>query len=310
MKQGSNGTLDKGRFNHQTVLLKKDKRTVPLFWGTIRLLAKGRNPHLGKPLFYLSKVSFGYSSAEPIFRDLSLEIKVGERVSLLGANGSGKSTLLKILCGLIFPQQGCFKAYGQQISEKSMEGESFTREYHRKVGFIFQNSDVQLFTTRVWDEIAYGPLQMGLNQAQVRQRVEDVLDMLQIQNLRERSPHRLSGGEKKKVAVASVLVLNPEVLILDEPTSGLDPKTERWLVDLLLELNRQGRTIIVSTHNLELAHILATRSLVLSESHELICDGYTQDILANREILMAVNLIDEYCHVHGEKEHVHRYTHG
>ena len=94
-----------------------------------------------------------------------------------------------------------------------------------------------------------------------RQRVEDVLDMLNIQNLRERSPHRLSGGEKKKVAVASVLALNPEVLILDEPTSGLDPKTERWLIDLLLELNRQGRTIIVSTHNLELAHVIVDRCL-------------------------------------------------
>ena len=263
-----------------------------------------------RTLFCMDRVTFGYASGEPVFRDISLQIEAGERVCLLGANGSGKSTLLKMLCALIFPCGGRFEAYGQEITEERMEDDRLAKDYHRRVGFIFQNSDVQLFTTRVWDEIAYGPLQMGLSLQEVRNRVEDVLDMLNIQNLRDRSPHRLSGGEKKKVAVASVLALNPEVLILDEPTSGLDPKTERWLTELLLELNRQGRTIIVSTHNLELAHVIATRSLVLSESHELVCDGSTKDILENRELLMTVNLIDEYCHVHGESEHVHRYTHG
>ena len=110
-------------------------------------------------------------------------------------------------------------------------------------------------------------MQLGLPSGQARKRVEDVLEMLQISHLRERSPHRLSGGEKKKVAVASVLVMNPEVFILDEPTNGLDPKTQRWLVELLLELNRRGRTIIISTHNLDLAHALSRRSLVLSEDH-------------------------------------------
>jgi cobalt/nickel transport system ATP-binding protein len=263
-----------------------------------------------KPLFCLDKVSFDYTAGESVFRDVSLTIRAGEKVCLLGANGSGKSTLLKILCGLIFPQRGRFEAFGQAITEVQMENDGLAKDYHRRVGFIFQNSDVQLFTTRVWDEIAYGPLQMDLTGTQVRQRVEDVLEMLQIENLRERSPHRLSGGEKKKVAVASVLALNPEVLILDEPTSGLDPKTERWLTDLLLELNRSGRTIIASTHNLELAHVISTRALVLSESHELVCDDLTHNVLVNRELLMAVNLIDEYCHVHGEGEHIHRYTHG
>jgi len=265
---------------------------------------------LDRTLFCLDKVSFGYASGEPVFHDISLEIKAGERICLLGANGSGKSTLLKILCALIFPQQGRFQAYGQEITEGRMEDDQFARNYHRRVGFIFQNSDVQLFTTRVWDEIAYGPLQMGLSKEIVQQRVEDVMEMLNIKNLSERAPHRLSGGEKKKVAVASVLALNPEVLILDEPSSGLDPKTERWLVELLLQLNRHGRTIIVSTHNLELAHAVSTRALVLDESHKLVCDGPIQAVLDNRELLISVNLIDEYCHVHGDSEHKHRYTHG
>jgi cobalt/nickel transport system ATP-binding protein len=111
------------------------------------------------------------------------------------------------------------------------------------------------------------------------------------------------------VAVASVLVLNPEVLILDEPTNGLDPRTQRWLIDLLLELNRRGCTIITSTHNLELAHALSQRALVLSEQHQLVYDGPTSEALGNRNLLQKVNLIDEYCHVHGEGQHVHRYVH-
>lgn len=263
-----------------------------------------------QPLLCLDNINFAYPSGDNVFKDLCVRINPGESVCLLGANGSGKSTLLKMLCGLIFAGKGSFNAFGHDITEARLEQDVFAKEYHRRVGFIFQNSDVQLFTTRVWDEIAYGPLQMGLSAAEVCQRVEDVLEMLNIQNLRERSPHRLSGGEKKKVAVASVLVLNPEVLILDEPTSGLDPKTERWLVDLLSALNQQGRTLVVSTHNLELAHAIASRCLVLSETHELVCDAPAHDILEDRELLMAVNLIDEYCHVHGEKQHVHRYTHG
>lgn len=261
-------------------------------------------------LFTMSRVSFFYNPREPIFEDLSLNIKAGERICLLGANGSGKSTLLKMFCGLAFPVKGCFEAFGNKISEKLMEDDIFSKQYFQRVGFIFQNSDVQLFTTRVWDEIAFGPLQMGFNQAEVSKRVEDVLDMLKIRYLEDRSPHRLSGGEKKRVAVASVLALNPEVLILDEPTNGLDPRTQRWLVGLLLELSNRGRTIIISTHNLELAHTLSHRALVISEDHQIVFDGLTRQALANRDLLISVNLIDEYCHVHGDGQHTHLYTHG
>ena len=137
----------------------------------------------------------------------------------------------------------------------------------------------------------------------------DVISMLRLEDLKERSPYLLSGGEKKKVAIGSVLVLNPEVLILDEPTNGLDPRTQRWLIDLLLELSHRGCTIITSTHNLELAHALSRRALVLSEQHQLVYDGPTTEALADRKLLQAVNLIDEYCHVHGEGEHVHHYFH-
>ena len=112
------------------------------------------------------------------------------------------------------------------------------------------------------------------------------------------------------MAVASALILNPEVLILDEPTNGLDPKTQRWLIELLVELNKRGRTIITATHNLELAHAISKRILVLSEDHQLVFDGPSHEALTNKPLLMSVNLIDEYCHVHGEEEHKHYYVHG
>lgn len=261
-------------------------------------------------VFALQDISFNYGGIQNLFSQLSLEIYAGESVCLLGANGSGKSTLLKIFCGLAYPSAGRFQAFGQDITEDLMEDNRFSQKYHRRVGFIFQNSDAQLFNTRVWDEVAFGPQQLGLSQVEVKARVEDVLALLNISNLADRSPYRLSGGEKKKVAVASALVLNPEVLILDEPTNGLDPKTQRWLVELLLELNRRGRTIITSTHNLELAHAISRRALVLSEDHRLMYDGPSHEALENKELLISVNLIDEYYHVHGEEEHKHRYAHG
>lgn len=264
---------------------------------------------MAKTLFSLQEVAFTYGRGIEVFRNLDLKIDKGESICLLGANGSGKSTLLKILCGLVFPNEGKFEAFGREINEEVMENDRIAQEFHRRVGFIFQNSDVQLFTTRVWDEIAFGPMQLALSRDEVKQRVDDVIRMLKLEELQERSPYLLSGGEKKKVAVASVLVLNPEVLILDEPTNGLDPRTQRWLIDLLLALNHRGCTIITSTHNLELAHALSQRALVLSEQHQMVYDGSTSEVLANRDLLQKVNLIDEYCHVHGEGQHVHRYVH-
>lgn len=262
------------------------------------------------PLFALDRVTCGYLPHQPVFEGMSLEIREGEKICILGANGSGKSTLLKLLCGLLFPSGGSFRAFGREINERYLEQEAAAKEYHRRVGFVFQNSEVQLFNTRVWDEIAFGPRQLGLGEEEVKRRVEDVMRMLDISHLGERSPYRLSGGEKKKVAVASVLVLNPSVLLLDELTSGLDPKTQRWLVELLLALHRQGRTIITATHDLQLAHAISDRTVVLSEQHQLVYDGPSQEALENRELLLAVNLIGEYQHQHGREKHVHRQVHG
>lgn len=259
--------------------------------------------------FRFEEVAYRYGRNEWVFKDINLTVKAGESIVLLGANGSGKSTLLKMMCGLNFPSIGRFLAFDQEITEALLEKDQAAKEYHRRVGFVFQNSDAQLFTTSVWDEIAFGPLQVGLKRDEVRERVNDMIEMFGLSNLADRSPYRLSGGEKKKVALASVLILNPEVLILDEPTNGLDPKTQRWLTDLLLELNHQGRTIIVATHNLELAHAIADRAVILSEDHRLVFDGPTREALSDHELLIGVNLIDEYYHIHEGERHIHRYSH-
>jgi cobalt/nickel transport system ATP-binding protein len=261
------------------------------------------------PVYELAGVCFSYPYEQPVLDNINLKIMPGEKICILGANGSGKSTLLKLLSGIIFPQKGEIKAFGSAITEKTFSDSNFSKTYHRKVGFIFQNSDAQLFCSTVKEEIAFGPLQLGLSHEQVMERVDDVMGMLDIFRLKDKTPFKLSGGEKKKVAIASVLVLNPEVLILDEPTNGLDPRTQRWLVGLLLELSASGRTIITSTHNLELVGEISDRAAVFSEAHRIVKDSAADDVLKDIRLLKEVNLVDEYYHMHGDSGHTHYHMH-
>jgi len=260
-------------------------------------------------VFDFNNVCFAYDQQATLFTNMSFRIHSGESVAVLGANGSGKSTLLKMMCGLCHPQSGSFQAFGREVTGADFEDDLFSKQYHARIGFLFQNTQVQMLTTRVWDEIAYGPLQLALSRSEVQRRVEDVLAFLDIGHLRDRSPYRLSGGEQKKVALASVLVLNPQVLIFDEPTNGLDPRTQSWLVSVLLKLNEQGRTLVIATHNLELAHTLCSRALLLSEEHQIIFDGPADHILNDHDILREANLIADFHHTHHNKIHTHRYTH-
>ena len=193
----------------------------------------------------------------------------GETVVLQGSNGCGKSTLLKLLNGLVYAEEGTYKFDGDVINEKSLKDNVFSKKFHQRVGFIFQNSDVQLFCSNVEEEIGFGPRQMGLSEEEVKQRTDDVIALLDIEHLRERAPYHLSGGEKRKVAIACILSMNPEALVLDEPLAGLDRKTQEWLVGFLLDLKKAGKTLIVSTHNDELAHTLADRLVVIGDDHTI-----------------------------------------
>lgn len=243
------------------------------------------------PLFEIQEASFSYEGGIPGITGASLAVNAGERVAILGANGSGKSTLLKMMAGLVFPQQGRVCAFGRELSEKAFQDPSFRALFRKQVGMLFQNVEVQLFSSAVSEEIAFGPRQLGLKREEIELRINDLLGMLRIEPLRERSPSRLSLGEKRKVAIASVLAVNPDVLLLDEPTSGLDPRSRREFLEFLQALHRAGKTLVTATHDLDIVPDLADRAYVLSEERKLVASGDIGEILGDTSRLRAWNLM-------------------
>jgi cobalt/nickel transport system ATP-binding protein len=264
-------------------------------------------------IFDLRNVSYSYVGKINALKDISLKVNRGEQIAIIGTNGSGKSTLLAMMNGLIYPTSGEFHAFDNLVTEQafdSIKDNEFRSYFRTKVGFVFQNSDVQLFSPTVFEEIAFGPLQLDIPPEEVKRRVEDVLEMMGISKLRDRSPHTLSGGEKKKVCIATVLVNNPDVLLLDEPTAGLDPRTQLWLVELLQELGRSGKTVITATHDLEIIEQISNRAVVMGEDHSIKVDDETANVLDDMALLLKVNLIHEHMHIHGKTVHEHLHTHG
>ena len=221
---------------------------------------------MNERIIELNDVCFAYDDVVAL-KHVNLTINRGETVALQGSNGCGKSTLLKLLNGLVFADVGTYCFEGDLITEKAMNNHGFAKSFHRKVGFVFQNPDVQLFCGSVREEIQFGPQQMGLSQDEVSARTDDVVRLLNIEHLQDRAPYNLSGGEKRKVALAAVLSLNPEVLVLDEPLAGLDKSTQDWLLDFLQQLQEAGKTIILSTHDDELAHLLGDRIVYITDEH-------------------------------------------
>lgn len=241
-------------------------------------------------IFELNHVSFAYEDRHLALEDINLTIRAGESLAILGANGCGKSTLLKLLDGLYFPTQGELCAFGKPLSEEALRDDETNFAFRRRVGLVFQDTDVQLFSPSVLDELAFAPLQLGLPREEVNRRVDSVLEALRIEKLRERAPHRLSGGEKRRVALASVLTLDPEVWLLDEPTTGLDPRSQAWLVDFILNQRQAGKTIITATHDLSIVEQIATTIYVFDEDHHIVAAGLPQEILSNHDLLHRCNL--------------------
>jgi cobalt/nickel transport system ATP-binding protein len=241
--------------------------------------------------------------------ELSMAIPAGTRIGLLGANGSGKSTLLRILDGLYFPESGQVRFLGEPLTESRFGSDEFAHGFRRRVGMVFQNPDVQLFNATVFDEVAFGPLQLRWTAADVRARVMDTLERLRIAHLKDRVPQRLSGGEKKRVALASVLVMDPEVLLLDEPTDALDPRSQSQLIDLLMGWADGSKSVITATHHLGILEEIADRCFVLDHGR-LVADRTPADLLQDQELLDRTNLIHVHRHRHGgAREHSHPHTH-
>ena len=265
----------------------------------------------GEALFELNEVAYAYEGDQLALEGVSLTIAAGSRVAVLGSNGSGKSTLLKLLDGLYYPMKGSLRAFGQPLTEQAFEDEAFNFAFRRRVGLVFQDTDVQLFNPSVWDEVAFAPLQLDLPREDVIARVEAALAALRIEKLRDRPPHRLSGGEKRRVALASLLSLAPDVWLLDEPTTGLDPRSQSWLIDFIIAQGQAGKTVVTATHDLTIVEAIADTCFVFDEAHHLAACGRPDEILQNGELLLRCNLVHEHRHRHDGQgtEHSHAHSH-
>ncbi len=260
------------------------------------------------PVFEAEHISFAYNN-QVALSDVSLTVRAGDRIAILGANGSGKSTLLKILDGLYYPSEGALCAFGEPLTEQALQDEERAFAFRRRVGLVFQDPDAQLFSPTVWDEVTFAPLHLGLPKSEVIERAEWAMELLGIQKLRERPPHRLSGGEKKKVALASVLSLRPDVWLLDEPTASLDPRSQSRLLDFIDELRKGGKTIITATHDLDIVEEIAERVVMFCEEHRVTGEGAPHDVLSDYDRLLECNLIHVHRHAHEGTEHVHHHLH-
>ena len=265
--------------------------------------------NMDKIIFELENVSYSHAGKFPALRNIDLTVKSGDKIAILGANGTGKSTLLELLDGLIFPQDGSIKVFGRQLNERDFDDENFASEFRKKVGFVFQNPDVQLFCPTVEEDIFFGPLQLGVDMSEAHSRFDRIIEKLQIKHLIKRMPHQLSLGEKKKVSIASVLVINPEVLLLDEPTAGLDPRTCRELIDLVDEYHAQGRTVITAMQDLHIVPEMADEIFILNEDNSIAVTGNCEEILAQQELLEKLNLAHIHKHKHNGSWHKHIHQH-
>ncbi len=254
-------------------------------------------------------LTYAYPGGAVALAGVSLDIGEKEKWAVIGANGSGKSTLLQLMDGLRFPSQGELKFRGREVTSRSLTDPTFAANFRSRVGYVFQDADVQLFCPSVSEELLFGPRQLGLTEDEARQRVKETLALLEIDRLADRPPYLLSGGEKKRVALGSVLTMNPEILLLDEPMNGLDPRSQCFVVEILEKLHAAGKTLVLATHDLALVEELDCQTAVLAEDHRLVRAGPAQQVLKDTRLLLDVNLIHEHRHAHGQATHLHPHSH-
>ena len=233
----------------------------------------------------VKNIKYSYNADYQALKGVSLKVEKGEMVALLGKNGAGKSTLFLQLNGIYQPDEGQVFIDGEELKydKKSL------LKFRQKVGIVFQNPDDQIFAPTVEEDVAFGPLNLGLSMEEVQDRVEEALARVGMSGFEKKAPHHLSGGQKKRVAIAGILAMKPEIMVLDEPTAGLDPQGVVDLSKLLRELNDEGITIIISTHEVDLVPNYAERVFVLVDGL-LIAEGTPKEIFAKPEILEQANL--------------------
>ncbi|ACM92424.1 cobalt import ATP-binding protein CbiO 2 [Nautilia profundicola AmH] len=245
------------------------------------------------------KNGYFYYEDNLALENINLEVKEKEKLVLLGNNGSGKSTLLRVIARLYFLNRGEYRFEGKPLKKRKVK-----KEFRSKVGILFQNPDAMIFNPTVYDEIAFSLKEFGFDN--VDDRVIEIAKEFNIEKLLKKSPLELSGGEKQKVMLASIMVYEPKLLLLDEPTAAMDPRTTGWFIDFIYDLDI---TAIIATHDLAVAYELSDRAVVMDEGHKIVYDGDMEELMKNLDVLLQANLIHKHRHRHKKFIHSHYHLH-
>ena len=233
----------------------------------------------------IKNLSYTYPDGTHALKNVNMEILKGQKVAIMGPNGAGKSTLFSHFNGLTEPKSGYL-----EIDGKKMEyDKNSLLEVRQKVGIVFQDPNDQLFAPTVKEDVAFGPMNLGLSYEEVEKRVNEALELVGMEKFKDKTPHHLSGGQQKRVAIAGIIAMKPEIMILDEPTAGLDPQGVDKVLDILNNLNKDGMSIVISSHDIEMVNGFAEKIFVLNEG-EILASGDKQEIFSDKELLKKAHL--------------------
>jgi cobalt ABC transporter, ATP-binding protein len=238
---------------------------------------------MGDVILKAENIHYSYDSDKKALKGVSLDIHEKERLVILGANGSGKSTFFLNINGVLKPERGAVY-YKDRLIDKSG-----IKELRKNVGIVFQDADNQIIASSVRAEVSFGPMNLGLSREEVKKRVDDALNYMNIHHLIDRPPHYLSGGEKKRVSIADIIAMDSKIIIFDEPTASLDPKNVVIFEEALDKMSGDGKTLVISTHDIEFAYRFADRIVVFCDGN-IIADGSPIDVLDNEKVLKTANL--------------------
>ena len=236
-------------------------------------------------LLSLQNVVYAYPDEEPALREISIDIRRGERIAVLGNNGAGKSTFFLICNGILRPQQGRISFAGEEIRYTKKD----LTELRKKVGIVFQDADNQIIASTVESEISFGPMNLCLPLREVERLVDEAVEQMDLEAYRQRPPQYLSGGEKKRVSIADILAMRPEIILFDEPTASLDPKNTALLEETLDKLSKRGITLVVSTHDVDFAYRFASRAVVFSRG-EIVADAEPDAVFSDASVIREAGL--------------------
>ena len=242
----------------------------------------------------LKNISFSYDE-EQVIHDINLSIYKNQKIAVLGNNGAGKSTLFLLCNGVLAPQNGEIYYDGKIIGRKRKEL-NFLRE---KIGLVFQDADNQIIASTVFSEISFGPMNLGKSKEEVKEKTENAIKSMNLEKMRNKPPHYLSGGEKKRVTIADMLAMDSEIILFDEPTASLDPKNVAELEVILDSLHDDGRTLVISTHDIDFAYSWADRILVMNNG-KIICDDISEKVFMNKEVIKTASIREPYMFTTGE----------